>query len=82
VKQLVNVNANSGGMFKRVVAGNPDQSWFYLKITDTAKSAGCMGTCNTQTMPPTGQVELTPEQLEAVRKWIADGAAMPTTAAP
>jgi hypothetical protein len=77
VKQLVDINAMSGGMFKRVVAGKPEQSWLYLKVSDMAKSAGCSGTCNTQSMPPTGQVELTAAQLDALRVWIANGAASP-----
>jgi len=79
VEQLVNVASKDGGQFKRVVPGAPEQSWLYLKVTGTAGGAGCVGTCNTQGMPPTGQVELSSAQLEAIRQWILDGAPAPTT---
>lgn len=77
--QLVGVASKSGGQFKRVVAGSPNESWLFLKVSDMAKAAGCTGTCNVQSMPPTGQVELSPAQLEAIRSWIANGAPAPTT---
>jgi len=77
--QLVGIAAKSGGQFRRVVAGKPNESWLYLKVTDMAKAAGCSGTCNVQSMPPTGQVELSGAQIEAIRGWIASGAATPTT---
>ena len=79
VKGLVNVQSVRGGQFKRVVPGNPDQSWFYLKPAGRAASAGCTGTgCNTQGMPPSGRVTLSTTELDTIRQWIADGAPAPT----
>lgn len=77
--QLVDVASKSGGQFKRVVAGKPQESWFFLKVTDMAKASACTGICNLQSMPPTGQVELDAAQIEAIRSWIANGALAPTT---
>jgi hypothetical protein len=77
--QLVGIAANSGGQFKRVLAGQPAQSWLYLKVSDMAKASDCKGTCNLQGMPPTGKVELSDTQLTAIRSWIETGAAAPTT---
>jgi hypothetical protein len=79
VRGLVDVQAVRGGQFKRVVPGNPDQSWFYLKPAGRAASAGCTGVgCNTQTMPPAGRVTLSQTELDTIRQWIADGAPAPT----
>jgi hypothetical protein len=78
VRNLVDVQANRGGQFKRVVRSDPDHSWFYLKPAGKAADAGCSGTCATQVMPPTGMVTLTQSQLDAIRKWITDGAQAPT----
>jgi hypothetical protein len=79
VKQLVNVGAMHGGQFKRVLPGDPDRSWLYLKVSGTAMAAGCQGAgCNTQVMPPAGQVTLTATELKTIRQWIADGAPAPT----
>ncbi|HEY5960999.1 MAG TPA: hypothetical protein VIV60_30795, partial [Polyangiaceae bacterium] len=79
VKGLVDVQAMYGGQFKRVVAGNPNQSWFYLKPAGQADNAGCSASsCNTEVMPPTGKVTLTSSELDIIRQWITDGAAAPT----
>jgi len=78
VSELFNVPSKDGGQFMRVVPGNPQQSWLYLKVTNTAMNAGCTGTCNTQGMPPTGKVELSSTQLDAIKQWITDGAPAPT----
>jgi hypothetical protein len=78
VQNLVGIPTLAGGQFQRVVAGNPNQSWLYLKSADLAKSAGCNGTCNLGVMPPTGQVTLTTAELDIIKKWIADGAPAPT----
>ncbi|MEY4512281.1 MAG: hypothetical protein RLZZ450_4403 [Pseudomonadota bacterium] len=79
VKQLVNVGAMHGGQLKRVLPGDPDRSWLYLKVSGTAMAAGCQGAgCNTQVMPPAGQVSLTKAELATIRQWIADGAPAPT----
>jgi hypothetical protein len=78
VEGLVNVQSARGGQFKRVVPGNADQSWLYLKASGGAARAGCTGTCNAQTMPPAGRVTLTQAELDVMRQWIADGAPAPT----
>jgi hypothetical protein len=79
VSGLVGVRTTYGGQFQRVVAGNPNQSWLYLKVTGMAASAGCTDSaCRNGVMPPAGQVTLTSAELEVIRKWIADGAPAPT----
>jgi hypothetical protein len=79
VKGLINVPAMHGGQFMRVVPGDANKSWLYLKASGTAMNAGCTGAmCNAQVMPPTGQVTLTTAQLDTIRQWIANGAPMPT----
>jgi hypothetical protein len=79
VGNLLDVQTLRGGQFKRVVAGNPMQSWLYLKASGTAVDAGCTGTmCNNQVMPPTGMVTLTQTELSTIQSWIMDGAPMPT----
>jgi hypothetical protein len=50
----------------RVQPGDPDASLIYLKLTNPP--------CGSQ-MPPAAFVQATPEQVEVVRQWIADGAA-------
>ena len=77
VRNLVGVASVRGGQFQRVLPGDPDRSWFYLKPADRAVTAGCTGTCNAQVMPPTGMVTLSQAQLEIIRSWIADGAPGP-----
>ena len=81
VEGLLKDAAHAPG-FKLVVPGQPEKSWLYRKIANTASTAGCvianpqnMDECNTAKMPPTGS--LTPAELETVRKWIADGAQPP-----
>jgi hypothetical protein len=79
VKGLVNVKTVHGGQFSRVVPGDPAHSWLYLKVSDMAASAGCTGDfCNSQVMPPTGQVTLSSTDLSTIQQWIQDGAAPPT----
>ncbi|RYZ01420.1 MAG: hypothetical protein EOO73_35575 [Myxococcales bacterium] len=81
IKSLVNVPSYSGGQFQRVVPGQPNQSWLYLKAANMAASAGCTGaTCRTQAMPPgaTADRTMTASELAALSKWIADGAPAPT----
>jgi hypothetical protein len=79
VKGLVNAQSLHGGQYKRVVPGNADQSWLYLKASGQASGAGCSGTaCNAQVMPPTGQVTVTSAELAVIRQWITDGALAPT----
>jgi len=79
VKGLVGVTSLHGGQFKRVLSGNADQSWLYLKVSGRAATAGCTGAmCNSQVMPPTGQVTLTQPELDAIRQWITMGAPAPS----
>jgi hypothetical protein len=79
VQGLLNVQAMHGGQFMRVLPGDPTKSWLYLKASGMAMSAGCTGAmCNTQVMPPTGQVTLTQAELNTIRQWITDGAPVPT----
>ena len=78
VTNLVGKQTVRGGQFKRVVAGDPDHSWLYLKPSGKAAMAGCTGTCNTQVMPPTGMVTISDTDLATIKKWIMDGAAAPT----
>jgi hypothetical protein len=78
VRALVNVPAMHGGQFARIVPGNAQQSWLYLKASGMAAGAGCSGgACNTQVMPPTGRVTLNDSDLMTIEGWIADGAAAP-----
>jgi hypothetical protein len=55
---------NSGLL--RVQPGEPDRSLFYLKLTNPP--------CGSH-MPPAAFAQPTPEQVELVRRWIAEGAA-------
>ena len=82
VAGLVNEPSFFGGQFARVVPGQPDQSWLYLKVSGAASSAGCEGSmCNPQVMPPSGgAVTLSEAELATLREWIASGA--PAPAAP
>jgi hypothetical protein len=83
VKNLVNQPAVDGGQFMRVVPGDPDHSWLYLKAAGKAGSAGCTassgGVCITAVMPPNGSgaTTVTATQLATIRQWIMDGAQPP-----
>jgi hypothetical protein len=82
VKNLVNVTTEFGGQFKRIVPNNVNQSWLYLKASGMAMGAGCTGSdCNTEVMPPVGQVTLTSDQLATISTWITMGAPAPTEGA-
>lgn len=58
--------------FLRIVPGNPDKSYLYLKIigdpriTGTIMPQGCPG------MPLNGAQCLTPDQILAIKTWIAE----------
>ncbi|WP_437580732.1 hypothetical protein [Sorangium sp. So ce887] len=84
VAGLVNQASKSGGQFRLVVPGNPDQSWLYLKAAGTAANAGCRpsggASCLTGVMPQSadGKPTLTSAELATLRKWIQDGAPAPT----
>lgn len=66
----------SGGQFKLVEPGEPEQSWLYLKAAGLAESAGCVSddnACNTAAMPPSGKT-MTDAELTILYDWIASGA--------
>jgi hypothetical protein len=81
VAGLVNQQAIGGGQFKRVVPGQPDQSWLYLKLT--AATSGCTATsagqCFPGPMPPSadGKATVSAADVAIVRQWIMDGAEGP-----
>jgi hypothetical protein len=80
VANLVNFPSVDGGQFFRVVPGDPDNSWLYLKAAALAADAGCIGSsCNAQSMPPgaTEDERLTADELGKLRQWILDGAVGP-----
>lgn len=60
----------------RVVPGNPDGSFVMRKLTGQLACAGSLS----QPMPPPPELPLLPEQIEAVRIWIASGAPRECTA--
>ncbi len=62
---LVDVDAVFDGNFKRVVAGNADDSYLFMKITNDSRIQGAQ-------MPLGGS--LTQAQIDAVREWIEAGA--------
>jgi len=78
---LVDRASIGGGQFKRVVPGQPDQSWLYLKMTAATRS--CTKTDESQCfpgpMPPSADGLATVSAADAaiVRQWIADGAKGP-----
>lgn len=77
VERLVNHESHYTEGYNLVVPGNPDQSWLYLKASGESQNRdvqckGISSGCNSH-MPG-----LSAEQLENLRKWIADGAQLPT----
>ncbi len=81
VANLVNKQAVDGGQYKRIVPGQPDQSWLYLKITGATSSCtpSSTGLCVTGVMPPAsdGTLTVSAEDAAIVRQWIMDGAQGP-----
>jgi hypothetical protein len=81
VANLVNQQAIGGGQFKRVVPGQPDQSWLYLKLTAMTSSctATSAGQCFPGPMPPSadGKATVSADDVAIVRQWIMDGAQGP-----
>lgn len=63
---LVGVASTTDPSMKLVEPGDPEASFFFLKIT------GEMGTGRGTAMPPFGTIDA--DVVEAVRAWIADGA--------
>jgi hypothetical protein len=52
-----------------VVAGKPDESWLYIAVT--RENADLV-------MPPKENDKLQPTEVEAIRRWITDGAPWPS----
>jgi mono/diheme cytochrome c family protein len=65
---LVNVKSTQSESLL-VVPGEPEQSYFYLKLVGRHREAGGQG--EPMPIPP---AVLTPQELEAIRNWIAQGA--------
>lgn len=59
------VNANGNANFKRVLPGNPDESYIILKLEGDARAGSQM---------PLNETPLTQTQIDMVRDWIANGA--------
>jgi hypothetical protein len=83
VAGLVNQPSRHGGQFLRVVPGDPEHSWLYLKAAGLAEGAGCVesasASCKTGAMPPTGEAKPTAEELQKLYDWIKSGAPAPTS---
>jgi hypothetical protein len=83
VDAIVNKASIDGGQYKRIVPGQPSQSWLFLKVTNMAMSAGCVASstaqCLTGVMPPdsSGHVTLSDADIATIKQWINDGAAGP-----
>ena len=79
VKGLVNVDDQHGGQFKR---DRPQQRQSELAVSEGVGHGDERGLhgrdCNTEVMPPTGQVTLSATDLSAIRQWIQSGAPAPT----
>lgn len=58
------------GSAPRVVPGDPDASFVFRKVTGNLECQGLLS----NPMPPPPAAPLLPEQIEALRRWIADGA--------
>lgn len=66
--QMVEVQSGQAPL-QLVNPGHPEASYLLLKMEGTAGSAG-----GVSTLMPIGAPALPPEQLEAIRTWIANGA--------
>jgi mono/diheme cytochrome c family protein len=66
---IVNVPSEQSDLLQ-IDPGNPDDSYFYLKLTDEYLAAGGSG----EVMPPPQQGSLRPEEIDTIRAWIEEGA--------
>jgi hypothetical protein len=64
---------STNGEFNLIEAGMPERSWVYLKASGESTTVMCTSACGRQKMPPSGD-GLSAAQLEALSKWIKDGA--------
>lgn len=82
VKRLVNVDSANAEAYRLVVPGDPEHSWLYLKASGGSKTISVVcrdgATGCKQSMPPGGGAGLTQTELNALYKWIKDGAPAPT----
>ncbi len=64
---LINVDS-ANPLFKRVLPGEPEQSYLYLKVTGNNLAGARM---------PLGQAALAEEEIQAIKEWIELGAKAP-----
>jgi hypothetical protein len=64
---------STNGEFNLIEPGAPQRSWVYLKASGESSTVMCTSACGRQKMPPSGD-GLTAAQLQALSKWIMDGA--------
>lgn len=64
---------SSNGEYNLIEPGAPERSWVYLKASGESSTVMCKSACGRGKMPPSGD-GLTAAQLQALSKWIKDGA--------
>jgi len=64
---------SSNHEYSLIEPGEPERSWVYLKASGESETVSCSSACGRQRMPPSGG-GLSVDQLQALSKWIADGA--------
>jgi hypothetical protein len=66
---------STNGEYNLIEPGAPERSWVYLKASGDSATVMCTSSCGRQKMPPSGD-GLTAAQLQALSKWITDGASI------
>lgn len=64
---------STNGEYNLIEPGAPERSWVYLKASGDSTTVMCTSACGRGKMPPSGN-GLTAAQLQALSKWIKDGA--------
>ena len=64
---------STNGEYNLIEPGAPERSWVYLKASGDSATVMCTSACGRGKMPPSGS-GLTAAQLQALSKWIKDGA--------
>jgi hypothetical protein len=64
---------STNGEYALIEPGAPERSWVYLKASGDSATVMCTSACGRAKMPPSGS-GLTATQLQALSKWIKDGA--------
>jgi hypothetical protein len=72
MKGLVGVKSTNG-QYNLIEPNHPEQSWVYLKASGDVATVSCTGTCNRESMPPSGTA-LSAAQLGMLKQWIQNGA--------